>query len=80
METIKTYLLILLLTISLIQGYLLYSKHQSSKDFELKYSKLQFQSEELKKEIEKLKKESNNVVVPDLKEDEVVDYWKGYLK
>lgn len=80
METIKTYLLILLLTISLIQGYLLYSKNKANKDFELKYSKLQLQSEELKKEIEKLKKESDNVVVPDLKEDEVVDYWKEYLK
>ena len=52
---------------------------QASLEFKLKYAKLVEQSQGLQKEIDKLKKEINNVVVPDLKEDEVVDYWKGYL-
>lgn len=80
MEKIKTYLLVFSLFINLILGGLLYSNHQASKEFEAKYSQLVLQSEKLQKEIDKLKKEADNIVVPDLKEDQVVDYWKQYLK
>lgn len=80
MEKIKTYLLVFSLFINLILGGLLYSNYQASKEFEAKYSQLVLQSEKLQKEIDKLKKEADNIVVPDLKEDQVVDYWKEYLK
>lgn len=80
METIKNYLFIISLLLNLIQWYILYSNHQSSKEFEAKYSQLVLKSEGLQKEVDKLRKEADNVVVPDLKEAEVVDYWKEYLK
>ena len=79
-ETIKNYLIVFLLIISLIQGYCLYSNHQESKEFQEKYGKLVLKSEGLQKEVDRLRKEADNVVVPDLKEDQVVDYWKEYLK
>lgn len=79
-ETIKNYLIVFLLIVSLIQGYCLYSNHQESKEFQEKYDKLVLKSEGLQKEVDKLRKEADNVVVPDLKEDQVVDYWKEYLK
>ena len=80
MEQIKNYLILFLLLVSLIQGYCLYSNHQESKEFQEKYGKLVLKSEGLQKEVDKLRKEADNVVVPDLKEDQVVDYWKEYLK
>ena len=80
MEQIKNYLILFLLIISLIQGYCLYSNYQESKEFQEKYGKLVLKSEELQKEVDRLRKEADNVVVPDLKEDQVVDYWKEYLK
>ena len=80
MEKIKNYLIVFLLIISLIQGYCLYSNHQESKEFQEKYGQLVLKSEGLQKEIDRLRKEADNVVVPDLKEDQVVDYWKEYLK
>ena len=79
-ETIKNYLILFLLIISLIQGYCLYANYQESKEFQVKYGKLVLTSEGLQKEIDRLRKEADNVVVPDLKEDQVVDYWKEYLK
>ena len=80
MEQIKNYLILFLLIISLIQWYCLYSNHQESKEFQEKYDKLVLKSEGLQKEVDRLRKEADNVVVPDLKEDQVVDYWKEYLK
>ena len=79
-ETIKNYIILFLLIISLIQWYCLYSNHQESKEFQEKYGKLVLKSEGLQKEVDRLRKEADNVVVPDLKEDQVVDYWKEYLK
>ena len=80
MEQIKNYLILFLLLVSLIQGYILYSNYQESKEFQEKYGKLVLKSEGLQKEVDRLRKEADNVVVPDLKEDQVVNYWKEYLK
>lgn len=80
MESIKTTIIFVLFVIASIEGFMLHSTIQSSKDFELKYSKLLEKSQFLQKEIDRLKKEVNNIQVPDLKEDEVVDYWKEFLK
>ena len=80
MEQIKNYLILFLLLVSLIQGYCLYSNHQESKEFQEKYGQLVLKSEGLQKEVDRLRKEADNVVVPDLKEDQVVDYWKQYLE
>lgn len=80
MESIKNTIILVLFMIASIEGFMLYSTIQASKEFELKYSQLVLKSQGLQKEIDKLKKEINTIIVPDLKEDEVVDYWKDFLK
>ena len=80
LANLKTYVIIFLLGACFGTSVMLYFKHQSSLEFESKYSKLVEKSQGLQKEIDRLKKEVNNVQVPDLKEDEVVDYWKEFLK
>ena len=74
------YIYAMILGSSLTLVIMLEINKRASLEFEAKYSQLVLQSEGLQKEIDKLKKEVNNVVVPDLKEDEVVDYWSKHLK
>jgi len=80
MENFHKYLVIFTLGGAFGIGILGYIKRTDSKEFEERYAKLVQKSEILQKEVDRLKKEVNNIKVPELKEDQVVDYWKGYLK
>jgi hypothetical protein len=71
----------ILLTISLaILSVFLFFRNKQHEEFDIKNDELKKEEQTIKKEIDKKKEEIHNIKVPDLNEQEVIDYWTKELK